>query len=569
MEGLCLGRHDDARDIRREAADIAHDRPYTGNHKNNGEEDEYKDKDGNRNFIANFTKGLKHHEKTNRDAGEVENEDYRKLLEAIDSGKQKDFDDIPLGTPGVNGRKLGAPQSGYAYDLEGPDAQDIRQPKAPKISSREAAAEMAEVYWMALCRDIKFSDFDTDPLVAAAVTDLDSGGYELKVARPITTKNIFRGSTKGDDIGPYISQFLYKDIQWGSQKLHQTHRELTTRDYLTNYDNWLEIQDGKDPKQPDEYKIPDPLGFTNIRLIITPRDLCYYVHIDALYQAYLGAVLILLQGVGASTPYYHFDPLLPYQKDADKRKEFGFPLFGGPHILSLVTEVATRGLKAVWFQKWQVHRRLRPEAFGGLIHRQLHSSSATPTPGLTDPDPAYPIHDDILIKTGSNQVLERIRAKYSDHTYLLPQAFPEGSPMFPAYGAGHATVAGACTTILKAWFKEDDPIDNPQIPNPAKLAPSGDDLLKGDHLVPYTGADKDDMTVGGELNKVASNIAVGRNWAGVHYRSDYIESILLGEQIAIGILQEQAITYNEKFACTLTKFDGSRIEFDGSEINSI
>ena len=432
-------RHDDARDIRRKAAELAHDRSFTKNHQNNGEEDEYKDKDGNRNFIANFTKGLKHHEKTNRDAGEVINEHYRKLLDALDSGKQDDFDDIPLGTPGPNGRKLGAPQTGYSFDLEGPDAQDIAQPKAPKISSREAAAEMAELYWMTLCRDVKFSDFDTDSTVQAAANDLATGGYELKVSRPITTKTVFRGNAEGNQFGPYISQFLLKDIGWGSQKLHQTHRVITSKNYLTDYDDWLKVQDGE-KRMGDEFASPDP---KNVRLIITPRDLCYYVHLDALYQAYLGAALILLEGVGAPTPYYNFDPLLPYQKDANLRKEFGFPLFGGPHILSLVTEVATRGLKAVWFQKWQVHRRLRPEAFGGLIHRQLNSSSPTPTSNLTAPDPAYPIHGDILGKTGPTQVLERIRNSNPDHTYLLPQAFPEGSPMFPAYGAGHATVAGA------------------------------------------------------------------------------------------------------------------------------
>ena len=38
-----------------------------------------------------------------------------------------------------------------------------------------------------------------------------------------------------------------------------------------------------------------------------------------------------------------------------------------------------------------------------------------------------------------------------DH-YLLSMAFPEGSPMHPCYGAGHATVAGACVTVLKAFF---------------------------------------------------------------------------------------------------------------------
>ena len=223
----------------------------------------------------------------------------------------------------------------------------------------------------------------------------------------------------------------------------------------------------------------------------------------------MGALLILLDGVNKKVKLYHYDPLLPYQNNAKIPNEAGFVTFGDPHILSLVTEVASRALKAQWYQKWQVHRKLRPEAFGGLIHRQLNSiSTPPPTPGLTKPDPSYPIHNDILSKTGSNQVLERIFNHNKNQndgisgSYLLPQAFPEGSPVFPSYGAGHATVAGACSTILKAWFKEDDIINNPQIPNPSKLLPSGDDLLKGDHLISYNGDVKDKLTVGGELNKV-------------------------------------------------------------------
>jgi hypothetical protein len=33
-------------------------------------------------------------------------------------------------------------------------------------------------------------------------------------------------------------------------------------------------------------------------------------------------------------------------------------------------------------------------------------------------------------------------------SYLLPQAYPESAYLRPAYGAGNATVAGACVTIL-------------------------------------------------------------------------------------------------------------------------
>ncbi len=63
----------------------------------------------------------------------------------------------------------------------------------------------------------------------------------------------------------------------------------------------------------------------------------------------------------------------------------------------------------------------------------------------------------------------------------------------------------------------------------------------------------------GELNKLAANISIGRNWAGVHYFTDYIESLRLGEQIAIGILQEQKLTYGEDFFMTIPLFDGGTI----------
>jgi hypothetical protein len=82
-----VSRHDDAFDVRKDAAKIAHDRNFANNHPDNGEEDRYKDLDGNRNFIANFSKGLKQHEITNRDAGEVINPDYKKLVDAIKSEK--------------------------------------------------------------------------------------------------------------------------------------------------------------------------------------------------------------------------------------------------------------------------------------------------------------------------------------------------------------------------------------------------------------------------------------------------------------------------------------------------
>ena len=334
-------------------------------------------------------------------------------------------------------------------------------------------------------------------------------------------------------VGPYTSQFLLIGnddpdlnltaqngfITYGTLKIDQRQKTVLNpqqggRDFLTAFPDWLAVQRGRDDRDADIFD-------QNRRFIRNLRDLANYVHFDALYEAYLNACLILL-----SIPA-PFDPGNPY---VDSRTQDGFGTFGPPHILSLVTEVATRALKAVWFQKWHVHRRLRPEAFGGRI--EVHR---TRDPGR------YPmINGEIL----NSAIVPIIEGRFG--SALLPQVFPEGSPTHPAYGAGHATVAGACVAILKAWFDESFVLPSPVFVSNA----NGTALVQGPQV---------DLTVGGELNKLAANIAIGRIAAGVHWRSDYTESIRLGEEIAIRILQEQRLTYNEDYHLSLTRFDGTAI----------
>jgi membrane-associated phospholipid phosphatase len=123
-------------------------------------------------------------------------------------------------------------------------------------------------------------------------------------------------------------------------------------------------------------------------------------------------------------------------------------------------------------------------------------------------------------------------------------AYPEGCPTPPAYPAGHAAIAGACATVLKAFFSESFVIVNPVIASAEGLS-----------LLPYKGPE---LTVGGELNKLAANIALGRDTAGVHWRSDGIEGLKLGEAVTIGILTDLRATCPEPFAgFSFTKFDGS------------
>jgi PAP2 superfamily len=254
------------------------------------------------------------------------------------------------------------------------------------------------------------------------------------------------------------------------------------------------------------------------RYIRSMRDIGQWVHVDALFQAYHCACLILL-GMGAP-----LDPGLP---PVASRTQAGFVEFGGPHVLTLVTEVATRALKATWYEKWLVHRRLRPEAFAARVHHRMT--------GAAD----YPVHPAILHSAAAQAVYSRYG------TYLLPMAFPEGSPAHPSYTAGHATVAGAGVTILKAFFDEEYVLPRPVVPDADGLT-----------LQPYAGPP---LTVGNELNKLANNIGIGRNMAGVHYRSDNQESLLLGEAVALQMLAEQKACHNQRFTWSLTTFDGQKI----------
>jgi membrane-associated phospholipid phosphatase len=629
-------RDDDARDIRKDAAQLAKERKGS-DHPRNGEENDYDGK-----FIANYSKGLRHFPITDASKeGEVDPNEYTHL-------KEGNFDKINFVHPMNQAVKLTNPRSGRAFDLEGPDSHDMGIRAPPRIDSAEGAGEMAELYWMALCRDIPFRNYDTDTMIANAVSDLNSNtNYSdfphvqvgvltdtdigddigdkifakkfniIPEARNISNDTIFRGFTKGDLKGPYLSQFLWKDIPLGTLLIEQIQFELNMysigisgmpngRDHLTDYARWLKIQDGfKDEKQPPDADnfMADDINKKLKRHIISGRDITYYVHRDQLYQAYLNACLILLGKDYPFTTDCPFDPLLPYQDQNPNEfhNELGFITFGGPHILSLVAEVATRAGKAIWYQKWFQHRRLRPEAFGGLIHRQLNNKTGSTsitelTPGLSPS--SYQINNEILNKLDPpatppppKQILSIIKEHnklQNNHfgrtdihgSYLLPQAFPEGSPTHPSYGSGHATVAGACVTVLKAFFDEDAEILHPVIPKQIVPPNTRRKVVDGNNnivfeisteLEPYTSPPGEELKVGEELNKLATNISIGRNWSGVHYRSDYTEAVMLGEQIALGILQEQATTYkrSEKFACTLTRFSGEKIQFDGREIKKI
>lgn len=599
-------RRQDAFDIRVLAASLARDRTHPP-HISNEDEISFRGPSTEPSYIASFTKGLPHLRETGLLASPRA---FRLFVRSIDSADERDFLDVPLGPPvgqdgeqsfisGIakagdrfrqpaNVRAWESTGAGSTFDLEGPDAQAVTMPPAPRLESEELILEMTELYWMALLRDVCFSEFAVNEVVQAAIASMNckpwvrnrglmtglSDAERSRQRGPFSLGNVFRGVTRGDDVGPYLSQFLLAGttglgyasgpvdgfVNYGAIRIDQRVRVAEPkRDYMTTFEAWLDVQNGADVRGREVYVQGEPL----FRFITTPRDLATYVHLDQLYQAYLIACLILLD---IKAP---FDEGIPFQDRDEVDKQQGFAVFGGPHILTLVTEVATRALKAVRYQKFNVHRRPRPEAVGGLLDRfaerpgdstmaRVEQLYAGIGPELLERVASENARQNTSLSDNGNprrsdySAIDPRWSGYSGNesksarTLLLPMAFSEGSPMHPSYGAGHGAVAGACVTILKAFFDCGFEL-------PFAFEPSRD----GARLEMFMSENPVKLTVEGELNKLCSNISIGRNWAGVHYFSDYLESIRLGEAVALGILEEQKLTYGENFSMTIPLFDGS------------
>ena len=472
---------------------------------NNGDDALYPDKGGT------YTKGLPHD-----DYGRVDLGAYASFKNAIASGKPSDYAKIITNNAP---HTLNGPQGALLFDLEALDGVQFGQPTvppAPTIGGDQTATELLEHYWASLLRDVAFSDYKTNPLAAMAAAELSAMHTYLgprTSTGQVTPNLLFRGIfSKG--LGPYLSQFLVTPTTLGVQPISQLATTyLPGIDYMTTFSDWRTVQNGFFTGDKNSV---DPV----LRYRRNGRDLTAYTHVDVLYQAYFVALLVLLS-TGA--------PVNPGNPYIGSTNQNGFPTFGGPDYATFV-QAADKALCAVWYQKWNVHLRPRPEALGGQV--QLVKTGQGQ---FTDVKPSKVVLNSVGLQQSFN--------KYG--SWLLSQAFPEGSPTHPAYPTGHGAVGGACITMLKFFFDGSHVISNP-------VQPSDDGLT----LVPYTGGDQ--LTVNEELNKLAENISFGHGvHAGIHWRSDTDTSMLLGEAVALSYLKDKARCYNEPFTVNLTKLDGT------------
>src|SRR5262245_6128901 len=309
----------------------------------NGDEERYLDR------RASFSKTMPHTE-----LGEVDATAYRRWLAILASGDPAQCDHLPRDLNAVE--LLNNPQATYAIDLVGPDATALTLEPPPEFASQAMAAEMAELYWRALMRDVPFREYDSNPLVPAAIADLGALGYGQ-----LSTTSLFRGETAGDRRGPLVSQFLWRDIPYGLQTIEQRYRvPQTHQDVLTTFDEWLDCQRGGRARGPTHFD-------SSPRYIVNYRALAEYVHRDFSFQPFMNAALIILQ-MGGERGDAVLSPTNPYR---GSRTQFGDISFGSKNLLTLLAQASLLGQKTSYYQKWQVNSSRRPEAFGTRIGVQF------------------------------------------------------------------------------------------------------------------------------------------------------------------------------------------------------
>jgi len=521
-------------------------------------------------YAGSFHKNLDHDATTGL-LTEDGQDNYEKLLVALLSADQDDFNAIELSDDAT--RKFVSPQAAFNRSLCGVPCCILPLPSAPTLTSAHAAAEMIEVYLKAICRDVKFADYGTctgtdfDNInggsitknAADMITDLGNSYKGPSDAGTVTASELFRGPSLNDNVGPYVSQFWFYSNNYlftGAESKPQI-LIAQTREFGVKWEDFVAIQNGTVPVDYDNAN--DFAGGT--RYPITARDLATGVHNDGPGEFFYRAVNALLAG-GAP-----LSSAFPYGNTSLIKNEGAFVNLFLPDIMGALFDAMHEALKHAWAHKWRGNRRLRPETMAGLIHR----AEATNTNPLN-------LHTSIFDTLASIDLLAWVKARNitqeslsenalasgEGETYLLGLVYPEGSPTHPAYPAGHAVLAGACATIVKAFFENDTLLKDYTDLSPVKPNPSDPTTL----VALTTGEGKDMLTVAGEMDKLASNIALARNFAGVHYRADGDEGILLGEQVAIKVLQDRMHMYPERdFAgYELTKRDGTIIRITPQEI---
>ena len=509
-----------------------------------------------------FSKTLVHDE----DTGFAKKDHILKVVKAQEKADKESLKDLENLVPSDKRAPLTGITADNSYNLMGMDSFLPTSNKFYTITSKKGLFEMAEVYVKSLVRDIAFCDFnEKNRNVEKYERWLNEFG-EINITAPmeldisknkkhINFKTFLRGNGKDELTGPYISQFLYLPFAYGNNVVHQKYFSEPDNVSSVTSQGWRQIQNGEISTEGAKSLLnQDQKSF---KYCHTPRVLGSMVHRDPLYQFYYNAALVALQN---DIKLQGFDNII----NKDNFRSTEWTSSGNPDVFASIAHVALGALRVAWYHKYGVAMKIRPEVYAQRIQLAYEKDDqfVKNVEGLRtlkvkcDENYMQELLQEVSEK--NNELLGKVNN--NNRNYYLNLQYPEGSPTHPSHPAGHACVAGACCTVLKAMFQCHKKNFDQKLPWPRDAMHS----IDGDELVNFGKNHK--MTIVGEFNKLASNISLGRDFAGVHYRADGDYGMAIGEQYAISYLTDKCKEYYESKDKSglfkgffLEKFDGTKV----------
>lgn len=488
----------------------------------------------------------------NATTGFILKADGDKLIDGVFKNTQTALEAIPRHSSA--NRKLEGVPCSNSQNNEAKQPFTVTLRGQYEIETGKSLFEMMEVYCKQLVRDIPFINWDSDSTVSNLVTYLNNYGSDITaptVTGNITVKTFLRGSGPGETVGPYISQFLIKPFMYGNMSVTHKFRPENNANTQLSMADWLNVQQGV-----TEYSAA---YLTNDnKHVYSPRVLASIVHNDPFYQFYYNAALIA-----------NISSIVTSGYDNSSINSTVWTDGGDPALLVIMAEVGTIALHVAWYQKYGLTLKIRPEVLAQRITLAFNNAGLRSSVDKLNDIYTEALKGSNILSLVNTQNVSNGGEDLSGNNYYLNVLYPEGSPTHPAYPAGHACVAGAMVTVLKAMIKTHN--SGTPIAWVADGRTAEQPSVDGESLVAYSDGDASSMTIVGELNKLASNIALGRDFAGVHYRADGDQGILSGEEIAIDYLQRKIKEFGATDAglfngFELEKMDGSRIMIKKDEI---
>ena len=437
------------------------------------------------------------------------------------------------------------PNNMYNVNLFGRHPSSYSHKVAPTFHSDETAGEMVEMYCASLTRDVPFSEYETDPLIAKCCDYLN----ELNVFKGpkenglVTPKTFLQFTQTGTILpGPRLSQLWYYDIPQNIigngaetdpiQPANGGYNNMTSNpqknrwvapgvDYLWRLDDEFArspiclVQGGYitegtvavDSTEPEKYR-------TTCRDVAASLEEISRVFIG---QGFMASAYSIIQAIKFSegVPIYN-NPYSPFRNGVYNPR-LAFTDYDSLDLSWVPGSVDKSQLDLAQKLKWS-NMRVRPEAIAIEVQKVK----------LNDPALPHYYQNTQLLDSG---VLEDVFEKYQ--SYFLPMFDVLGCVPEPSYPSGYVMHVGGIMSGFKALFSPEDTIPAFE---PSEDAESLVPILD-DHGVQVR------LNLFDEIDKYVYNHATSRVSQCVHYRSDIQLALDIGEEVVINHLREHAARY--------------------------